>query len=116
MDEVSKMQLDCLGVLLDIHDQKGLNEAASSDHEVLGVLHLLKLIVVLGSGLCVHHVVYNQAMNDEMLALVLLEACILTIDCGVAVLRRSSNPPLQRLIVSAKFLVPSILGCRGPRR
>jgi hypothetical protein len=79
------MELDRLVVLFDLHTQERLHGAASSDVEVLGVLPQ-KLVLELGTGCCVHHVVHKQAMDNEMLTLMLHENSLLTVYCWVAVL------------------------------
>ncbi len=65
MDIVVKMKLDCLVALFDLLSQK--------------------LVLELGTGCCVHHVVHKQAVNNEILTLTLHDDSLLADDCGVAV-------------------------------
>ncbi len=79
------MELDRRVVLFNLHTQERLHEAASSDVEILGILPQ-KLVLELGTGCCVHHVVHKQAVDNEMPTLALQEDSLLAVDCGVAVL------------------------------
>ncbi len=81
------MELDCLLVLFHFHTQERLHEAASSDVEILEEFPQ-KFVLELGTGCCVHHVIpkLEQAVNNEMLTLMLHEDSLPPVDCGIAAL------------------------------
>ena len=64
-----------------------------------------KLVLELGTGCGAHHVVHKQAMDNEVLTLALHENCLLTVDCGVAIL---FHPVLDVHMPSACCLSGSI--------
>ncbi len=63
MDVMVKIEFDCLVFQFDLHTQERLHEAASSDIEIIGMLSQ-KLVLELGTGCCLHHVVHEQAVNN----------------------------------------------------
>ena len=90
LDIMVKMKLDLLVSLLNLHAKKRLHKPPTSDHEILGLL-AHELLLELGAGRDMHHVIHKQTMKNKLVTHAAHEDSLLTVYRRVSVLLHPSR-------------------------